>query len=808
MHRPIVFAVGMFIVGLVSAFSINALVICACCSVLYSFFLFSSSTSPYTISFQIFTSLLFISLFAFGTEYGKQIHQKSQTEILAEQLSESANDITENNSKTQSGRSYRITGRVEMITETEKGLKVKLLVQTIGLGDKGSRLSEKEYLILYCDDFEIEYYDTIRFTCEPKFYKNASNEGGFDSKSYYLARNITGYTYPENIELIDVNEVTGFSHIGKLLNEFKEKLSKGIKSIFSNEDEGILIAMMTGERAYMDDDIKSLYQETGFAHILAISGLHISIIGMSLFAFMRKKELSYIMSTLFTILVLCIYSSFSGGQVSCKRAIIMLCISLIAKCIGQKYDSLTALAVAAFTILLNRPHYIYDSSFIMSFSAGLGASIFGGIVNKCELYMEEKDKKHVKSILFSLSIQAALLPAQVEFFNMVCPYSIILNMLLLPLVPILLLSGFISGILANLSPVIGNITGIPAKLVLLLYNKVLKITLSLPGSRLITGHMTVMKWLIVLIVIIAFCYISTIYRKIHVFLTLLPMLVILVPFHSNKVKITQLYVGQGDCCIITCGDVAIAIDGGSSDEKDIYKYIIKPYLLYNGYDSLDYVFLSHADEDHVSGIREYLLGNLNSGTVVFIPNLQEKSEFLEKLDLNIETEHNIMETNNIKQECVVLHELSYKSAVDIDKLRFICLYPDEENNYSSENDTSMVLLMRFNSFSMLFMGDLSESRENEVLANMEELDLNTNVNVLKAGHHGSKSSTGEELLNAVKPEFGIISCGVNNSYGHPSDETLERIESRGVLSLVTAANGQIRIITDGNGRYSVTTFFN
>lgn len=786
MYRPVVFAAGMFIAGLIFVPGSITAFFCILISIFYSWFLFTGKIKIRRYAFLcIFTCLLFLFAAAFGSIYGRQIHKISQTEAVI-----NSSDI------------FRVRGVVRGFNLTDKGTEIKVLIESIG--DTASqeyrqeRIKHKEYLLLYCEETSVEYGDIIEFLTVVNIYENARNEGGFHAKNYYLARNIVGYGYPEQIHVLEADS-NGLS-IGKILYHLKQQMISGIKKVFSEKDAGIVTAMLTGDRAYLDEDIKENYSNTGFAHILAISGLHISIIGMGFFRLFRKAGMGYIPSALAVLLLLCLYDSFSGGQVSCKRAIMMHCISMIARCTGQKYDRLTALAVAAVVILINQPLYIYDSSFLMSFSAGFGAAVFGEAIQKCKILMEERKKKQVKNCLFSLSIQVSLLPAQVEFFNTICPYSPLLNILLLPFVPIVIICGFASGLLASLSYAAGYVASCPAKLVLLIYNEAMNLLMKLPYSVIVTGHMTALKWVVILFATVLFAVIYGRSGKIAAFWALLPAVLLMIPFHSKNLKVAQLYVGQGDCCIITKGNLAVAVDCGSSDEDELYRYCIRPYLYYNGYKELDVVFLSHADEDHVSGIREYLAEHPDCGTEILIPELKDTSAF--------ETAFPGQSGRLNQNRGCIFKELECMAKGKTGDIEFVCLYPDEENNNSSENDTSMVLYLKYGSFTMLFMGDLSEEREGSVLAHIDEAGLDSDIDILKAGHHGSKYSTGEKLLEKTTPEYVLISCGIDNIYGHPAKETLDRISGCGAKILSTSEKGQITIKTNGIRTYSVSTFFN
>ena len=762
MYRPVVFATGMFIAGLISKTGSRGYFTVFILAIFYSLFYMKEAENNFKYClWSIILSLIFISFFAFGKIQSSQFNVKTQVQTVSE-----------------NSENVKVIGVVVDINTTDNGYKVIISVKKLIAGDGNSiNVTNNEKLILYSEQ-SVSYGDEIEFWTNIQLFKNTYNEGGFDAGNYYFARNISGYAYPDNITILSTDNC---QPIAKVLNSFKIWLNKGLRLIYDENQSGVLIAILTGDRTYINEDIRQIYQDTGFAHILAISGLHISIIGLSFFNFLRKRQLGYVPATIFTLLVLCVYNSFSGGQVSCKRAVIMICVSLVARCTGKKYDSITALALAALILLINQPYYIYDSSFLMSFSAGFGSAFFGRAISKIEILAEKRWSEKIKNLLFSLSIQVSLLPCQVEFFNKFCPYSILLNLILLPFVSIVVIGGFVSGVVANLFITAGEICALPVKIILELYELVLSKTGNLPFSSILTGHMTMLKWIVVLLILLSFYIIGRYSKQIYVFWSFIPAVILISPLHNNQVIISQLYVGQGDCCIITFGKTAIAIDCGSSDEKDLYEYTVKPFLNYNGYDKLDYIFLSHADEDHVSGIREYLsnVDELKSveETIIIVPQLEDNSKYIKNLGLNSD----IIDKSNIS-----LKQIQCFETVKIGDIVFTCVFPDEKNNIQSENESSMVLHMQYKDFTMLFTGDISSENEMNVIKNLKFLDISTDVDVLKVAHHGSRYSTCEDFLEVVNPEIGVISCGIDNIYNHPAVEAVERLTKYTVELYVTS----------------------
>jgi competence protein ComEC len=851
MNRPLALGVCIFVAGLISAgnskisFLIILIVLLIFVKAFISFYkenrvlissndgiktstslnenstLISAKKGNKTFLNQVFVLFLCILMYCLGAFLSISLSKPSSIEYWI--------------SEVQSGKST-VSGTVSNVYNTSTGYKCIINVTSVSSGKSVLSIKKKEYISVYYEEFfEPESEVTIRG--EIMAYTEPMNQGEFNLYNYNKARNIQGYIYADEINCIS-KDLSLNGRIGVTIYKLRVYLTNGINSIFDEDAAGILIAMITGDKSYLDSDLKDMYQQVGFAHILAISGVHISVIGMALFKMLSRKNKVSVMPALCTLAILCVYYKLTGGQVSCERAIFMLLFSLTAGCIGRRADYLTSLSFAAFIILLRTPYAIFDISFLMSFAAGLGIYLFQKYKEfntKDKLSESKKILNEIKfKIYFTLCIQIAILPVQMMFFYTFCPYSIILNLILLPFVNIILGSGIIAGVLGGISIVLSSslgligkvfyylafISSLPAKGLLAVYNYGCTYTLKLPYSLIATGHLSVGKFIYFSLMLVTWILLGAYYKEgpsdiplkerlsnnslkerlsnyslkesfkiipqIENFknLPLLLIFLIVIPIHGNKMKISQLYIGQGDCCIITLKDKVIMVDGGSSDKSNIYKYIIKPYLNYSGYTDVDFVFISHSDADHISGISEML--EAGSDAKIILPKLSDYSSF---------------EENGIYGDYKMTEGDEFKAG----ELKFICLYPDSENCMESDNDTSLVLYMKYRDFSMLFMGDLSETYEDKVTEYANSIGI-TSVDILKVGHHGSKTSSSEELLNYFSPETTVISCGIDNSYGHPTKEALERIQDLGADVYVTSEVGQITLEVSKSAKPALKTY--
>ncbi|MCR5609846.1 MAG: MBL fold metallo-hydrolase, partial [Lachnospiraceae bacterium] len=272
--------------------------------------------------------------------------------------------------------------------------------------------------------------------------------------------------------------------------------------------------------------------------------------------------------------------------------------------------------------------------------------------------------------------------------------------------------------------------------------------------------------------------------KINPAIWLLVCFIIFLPFNKMSCKMVTLDIGQGECTYIRTGDGKhILSDCGSSDEKKIAEYKVMPCLKYYGTRNLDYVFVSHCDNDHISGIKEIVEDNLdiNIGKII-LPYLKEE----QKSDSYREFEK-LFDKSKIIYFC-------NGDMVKGRGYRITCFHPDDNGIYADENGYSMCLLYSTGKHNVLFTGDIDTLHEESLAKNLSDKGIKY-VDILKVPHHGSKTSTSELLLDTIKPDYGIISAGLNNSYGHPNNEVLERLDKYNVKVYKTLGKGAI--VTDG-----------
>lgn len=678
-----------------------------------------------------------------------------------------------------------ITGTIYMIVNKEKGSQLYLKDNLIELEDSSIHYSS-EKIILYIDtNNEIKIGNIIRAYGEIHKFKTATNLGQFDEKKYYQGGGIDYKVYGKSWDIIDSN-YNIFLHS---LYNVKGRLVEVYAEILNQENAALISAMLLGEKGMLGEEIKELYQDNGITHILAISGMHVSLIGLSIYKVLKIIGLHQCGATILSIGMIYSYGWLTNFSVSTNRAVVMLVVALCGSLIGRTYDLLSAMSLSGLIILIQNPMSIYDVGFLLSFGAVMGIGIIMPILNNLiEEFYPNKYLSLRNSVIACISVNIMTLPLLLYYFYEIPLYSLIVNLLIIPPMAILTWVSIIAGIIGcySISYARGFIGGV--HYILEWYEALCRFFQNMPGHMMVVGKPSLLKVLIYYSILGIGLFLIKKYMKKRYSTILLFLIFILIPKRHNNLNITFLDVSQGDGIYIrTPSNNSYMIDGGSSDVSKVGRYRIIPFLKASGIHRLDYVFITHFDQDHVSGIKELCINDrIEIDNVVISSGIIQDEEYDEFVELCYLYEINVvyMEQGDVLQDGEVI---------------FRCIYPANEYTTDSRNDTSMVLSIEYGDFEGLCMGDLEEGGEQKLLSEKQrgKIDLASEYDVLKVGHHGSKHSSSMYFLEEIKPQISIISCGTGNRYGHPHDETLERLEAVGSKVYITTEEGAITIQTNG-----------
>ena len=568
--------------------------------------------------------------------------------------------------------------------------------------------------------------------------------------------------------------------------------------------------------------------------------------------------------------ILLLYLVMVGPQVSSFRAVMMFLIWIGAEVTGRKYDLLTSLSFTATILCIYQPLYLTDRSFLLSFGAILGIAL----LKPCFEWRNESEKKegeesrknkslfyskmfyskmfyskslfYIKSLFcgwlkvlaekisdglsVSLAVNGMLLGIMLYFYYEIPPYSLLLNLMLVPLFPIVMLAGIMGLFTVGLPLSLSNICFWCAGEMLQLYDQICEIFARIPGSRIVTGQPEkwwVMVYYVAVLVVWGICYVrrnrkqgkytgleedkfnqekeskseskrQRVNRKIA-YGFILGIMIGFVLFCKGKsmdhsqLQVTMIDVGQGDSIFIKDREgIAYLVDGGSSSVTSVGSYRMEPFLLSQGIAQLDYVFATHGDEDHVNGIQELLEGQtlgIKIRTLVLPPEEYVDEKLKDLAQTAAEHGTKVAVIRQGQRVGRVLTCLGPVGTSETDKNKMVEVL-------EAGNEASTVLKLEDGVFRMLLTGDLEGNGEKQLTETLNK-EQGSHFLILKAGHHGSKNSSSAEFLKAVSPRATLISAGKNNRYGHPHAETLERLREAGSKVWSTQECGAITLRSDG-----------
>ena len=648
----------------------------------------------------------------------------------------------------------------------------------------------------------------VRVFGEVSPFLQATNPGEFDTAAYYRRKDCLFALRKTKITA----QTKNYGRLEEFLSQLRYESEVLFRKLLGEKNGATASAMVLGRKKGMDSEVKALYQGAGISHLLAISGLHLSLIGAGLFGLLKKVRFPVTLSAGISTWILIVYAQLTGMGISTRRALVMFLLFLAAGLLKRTPDLPTSLAVAALLLLVPKPQRILDAGFQLSFSAVLGIAgmipvlqdgwedaapslrvtdgVAGwniaraAIVRTCRLLR--------KNILAGLGITMTMLPFLLIHFYEWSPWSVLLNLVVIPLMGILLPCLIGLQLVARLTALVHCLelpqhllcTAIEA--IFSCYEQLCRFTMALPGSILHTGYPT---WQALAAYTIGLIALAVSGKKLRPHLRLAAAVCLMGIFLirlPGELNVTMLDVGQGECVGIETREHHVyLVDAGSTSKKKTGQYQIIPWLKYIGTRGVEGIFITHWDEDHISAVGELLEWSKSSRVKIrriFLPDVALKDEVLETLLQQIEEA-------NVSVEYLSAGEYMTDGALQIS-----CLHPYAKKVPEDRNDASLVLRLSQGDFQMLLTGDLEKSGEDWLVEQARPATQNPlRCTILDAGHHGASNATGEALLDLAQPGVVLISCGKNNRYGHPAPETLQRLEERGIRWYSTAEVGAIQV---------------
>lgn len=646
---------------------------------------------------------------------------------------------------------------------------------------KLQKLNKAEGILCYMTDttYIPNIGSLVQLKGEVAVFEEPDNPGEFNAPLYYKIKGIDLKMYDCSLESYGEN----YAVVKENLFRLKTWFSKIIDTCFREEYRGIAKAIVLGMSGSLSEETKELYQRSGMLHILCVSGLHISILGMGLFKLLKQLGTKEAMNAAICILMMFLYGLMIGMGTSVVRAILMFSLRLLARLLGRTYDLLTASCVGIFLILMEQPLYIYHSGFLLSFLSviALGAfrTLFPSKLSKIEYFNQLVD-----SFFSTLTVWIVTLPVYGRGYYEVSVTGLVINVIILPFVSVVLVLVIGVCVLGSFYLPIGIGVARLCEMFLWGFEAVFECFDKLSYTNLILGHIPLYKCLVYYLGLVIISFLAEKVRKRYVCLVIFLLSTFLFIHVPKPLTITCLAVGQGDSAVIEYGMYTCIIDAGSSSEGEVSKYTLLPFLKYRGIRKVDYLFLTHGDSDHINAVAELLTQNRYGVKIkrLVVTDGRYREDYGKIFDLAFEMG-------------IPIYEMKQDDVVNLGEVQLKCLSPSPEllNDYTeSSNETSMVLLLEKDNFSMLFTGDSEGKGEQEVIDRLRRMNI-YDLTALKVAHHGSKNSTKEEFLEIVHPGIGIVSCGENNLYGHPHHETLRRLDNVDCKVFITKDSGAVTI---------------
>ena len=655
----------------------------------------------------------------------------------------------------------------------------------------------------------------------------ATNPGQYDAQKASYVR----HTY---LKLSDVKlKGTDQKHGNLFLNALaflRLSLRKGAEQIFGPRNSALMSAIVLGDRSGLDAETRQLFQDGGILHVLAVSSLHVTLLGLTLYQILRRLRQSFLVSALASGFLVVSYCLMTGSSYSAIRAGVMFLLWLGAQVTGRTFDRLTALGAAAILILIRQPLALTDAGFLLSFGCILSLALLEPV--------------------FSDIWKAGVLPCVLWFYCQTTPYGILVGLIVLPSMSLVMFFGTI-GILAGLLIPLGSffltsarLAGGPCGYLLDLFRLLCRLAQRLPGDVLITGRPPVWKMVLYYVCLLSFCLIIRLpdrktflknrkkIRVLHAGLLLSLFLLMLIQ-RKPAFRFTCLDVGQGSCALVEQDGLTMLFDCGSSSVKDVWRRRVEPALKFYGISHIDLLFLSHADGDHISGAQELLSGmhGMLPGAACFRRMPPEGISSAQTGDLTLVQRFSAAQAGGIRIGRILLPQtdvtsdgpgmaeviaaarrfnipistVSEGAEFQHGQLHLRVISPSPGRMTGSDNEDCIVLSLSWKNIRILFTGDLEKEGEEKFTRAYQDAALfspprghsETNSRtILLAGHHGSRNATSEGFLSLVRPDLVLISCGRNNRYGHPAAAMLKRLEDRGLPCFRTDQSGAFCLTAD------------
>jgi competence protein ComEC len=642
---------------------------------------------------------------------------------------------------------------------------------------------------------ELRYGDTVCMRGYLRTPRDQRNPGEFDYRQYLRSQDIYGILYVRRADdLVRLAPGRGNWVLRRVIYPVKAHLDGFIRRSMPQPEAGLLRGLIIGERGDIEPVIRNAFANTGVVHILAVSGLHVGFIMLLTMVVTGLCRLPYRYRVFTTILLLVFYACLTGLKPPVVRASIMGGLFLLATILERRSDGYNTLAFAALLLLLWQPKELFQPGFQLSFTAVFAIMYFYPRMSRMEFLRPLRSvlwlRYSTDLLLVSLAAFIGTLPATVYYFNRLPLISLAANLLVIPLTFVSVATGF-TAVAANLVwPDLAALYAQTSWLALRILLQFVEYVSRLPFAFIEVYDISALDIVFYVAGVLALsCFGRPRVRRWLVIGTLVygNLLVWQDTGRPGRdgMSVTFLDVGQGDAALVSFPDDRhILIDAGfRSPDFDSGSWTVVPFLKRQGIHELAAVVMSHADADHLGGIPA-VLRQLRVHEVW--DNGQDKGSDLYREYLAL------IDSLGIRRRRLLAGDI----IADFSPAQVFVVHPTPSFLMEHPDDInagSLVLKIRYGQVDFLFSGDA------EVLGEKAMVGLGSLLEseVLKVGHHGSRTSSGAAFLADVKPSHAVISAGAFNKFGHPHDEVVQRLQELPATVLRTDEEAALIFVTDG-----------
>lgn len=569
--------------------------------------------------------------------------------------------------------------------------------------------------------------------------------------------------------------------------KFRQFMQARFAKFLDPAETGLLMGLLAGDRSGIPEVLRSDFQRSGLVHVLAISGFHVVLLAGMLMIFLKATGLPHKVVTIIAVALLAIYVPVTGGSPAVRRAVMMFAIPQIGTLFGKPANTLNSLGVALLLIILPEPSVIWNPGFQLSFAATAGI-IIGTPHNPTKMLPDsfKQNKLWQKIQAFAidptyvtLCATLATAPFLIHHFKTLSPFAWFGNIIIVPAISL----GMQAGLFAQLSPfdfICGTFCA-AARFFLRLASLLTRILSDSAAASMTVGPFSpaILLALGILILLLPICYKNYIARK----YALLCILVATALFAFESYRevlhpswtLTTIDVGQGDSHLIKAPSGRyFLVDAGDNSKQDSGKDIIVPFLHHIGVSKLDALIITHPDKDHFGGAKSIL--KMFPVKELWASDCAVKESKPDWQQVLGEARKRHIPIRNIHRG--ILWKENYFEMRTIHPRNDVCV---------EANEGSITLRLKGLGHSAILTGDLTVKGEKEIM----KTDAYLKSDVLKLGHHGSKTSSSVQFLNAVSPTYAIIPSGRKNRFRHPHKQVTDRLDSLNIPYINTAKKGTI-----------------